>query len=76
VAEILNFENKYTAEEPSTLKVCNALSSLLSNIESGIEAVKRIPEYGSTDVIIKDLEKTRIKINQELTLAIMRHEAP
>jgi hypothetical protein len=55
----------------STLKVCNALSSLLSSIESGIEAANRIP--GETKVV-KDLETVRSKVQQELTLACLRHE--
>ena len=75
VAEILDFKKKKTVEGPSTLKVCNALSSLLTNIDYGIEAAKRISEYGSTDGIIKDLQNTRMRINHELTLAVMRHEA-
>ena len=57
----------------STQKVCNALASALSDLDSAIEATYRIGGMKAADSIICLLEQAREKVNAELALAKLRH---
>lgn len=58
----------------STLKVCNVLAGLLSDLDSALESANRAAGMPTIDDITKTLDKTRERVRVELALAKLRHQ--
>lgn len=65
---------KKKPESPSTRGVVNALASMLSDIDSAIDAAGRIAGTPAAVAIGNTLKLTRARVMAELTVAKLRHE--